>query len=64
MKELSEVIGEFTGSDFVKETTGVDNVCERAGVTGSQNGRLILKKQIINGVTIALAVSDRRGKFE
>lgn len=64
MEELSEVTGEFTGSDFVKKTTGVDNVCERAAVAGSQNGRLILKKQIINGVTIALAVSDWRVKIE
>ena len=30
--ELREVPGEFTGSEFVKSVTGVDNVCERAAV--------------------------------
>jgi cobalt-precorrin 5A hydrolase len=31
-EELCEVPGEFTGSDFVKSVTGVDNVCERAAM--------------------------------
>ena len=63
-QQLSQLKGDFTSSDFVKQTTGVDNVCERAAVMGSENGRLILKKQAIDGVTIALAVSDWSVRFE
>lgn len=37
-EELARVKGEFKPSDFVKKTTGVDNVCERAALlaAGSQ----------------------------
>jgi cobalt-precorrin 5A hydrolase len=56
-EELAHVEGEFTASDFVNSITGVDNVSERAAVLGS-HGRLIVKKQILNGVTLALAVRD------
>lgn len=31
-EELGQVEGSFTGSDFVKEQVGVDNVCERAAL--------------------------------
>ena len=52
---LSKAPGEFTGSDFVRSTTGVDNVCERAAVLGSGCGELILRKKALNGMTIAVA---------
>ena len=52
--ELNEVAGEFTTSQFVKETVGTDNVCERSAVAGS-NGTLILKKTAQDGMTIAIA---------
>jgi len=52
--ELNSVLGEFSSSDFVKSRTGVDCVCERAAVMGS-NGELILKKQSGDGITVALA---------
>lgn len=55
--ELLAVPGEYTGSDFVKKITGVDNVCERAAVLAS-GGRLINKKEAGNGVTMALAISE------
>ena len=52
-EELRQVQGEFNTSDFVKEITGVDNVCERSAVmTG---GKLIVRKQAGNGVTFAAA---------
>ncbi len=53
---LNNVPGEFSSSDFVKETVGVDNVCERAAMllTGGQ-GELVLGKQSGNGVTVAIA---------
>lgn len=55
-EELAEVEGSFTGSDFVRQTTGVDNVCERAAVRHSL-GRLISRKEALSGVTVALALT-------
>ena len=45
---------EFASSAFVRETVGVDNVCERSAVLCS-GGRLILHKTAANGVTVAAA---------
>ena len=53
-EELNAVEGIFTASAFVKDTVGVDNVCERSAVLGS-GGRLILRKTAGNGITMALA---------
>ncbi|MGL4790705.1 MAG: cobalt-precorrin 5A hydrolase, partial [Anaerotignaceae bacterium] len=53
-KELSALEGEFTASDFVLKTTGVDNVCERSAVLLSGNNNLILKKTATNGITVAI----------
>ena len=39
-EELSEVPGEFSGSDFVMSVTGVDNVCERAAVRAASSSSL------------------------
>jgi len=39
-EELRKVPGEFTGSDFVKSVTGVDNVCERAAVRAASSSAL------------------------
>ncbi|MEG1929603.1 MAG: cobalt-precorrin 5A hydrolase [Anaerovorax sp.] len=61
---LSKVQGAFTPSAFVKKTTGVDNVCERAAVMGSGGGRLILKKEKRDGMTIALALKPPKITFE
>ncbi len=54
-EELELLTGVYTASAFVNQITGVDNVCERAAVLGSR-GELIVKKQALNGVTIAMAV--------
>lgn len=62
--ELEQANGSFTGSAFVRETVGVDNVCERAAVLGSGNGSLVVKKQAGNGVTVAAAMEDWRVTFE
>jgi cobalt-precorrin 5A hydrolase len=56
--DLQSVQGGFSGSDFVKETTGVDNVCERAAVLASGNGSLLIKKTARNGVSIAAAAAS------
>ena len=52
--ELNEAEGEFEGSEFVKKTTGVDNVCERAAVISS-GGALVTGKFAHEGVTFAAA---------
>ncbi|MDD7511774.1 MAG: cobalt-precorrin 5A hydrolase [Peptostreptococcaceae bacterium] len=61
--ELNEVEGIFDGSDFVKKTTGVDNVCERSAVKFSDKGKIILSKQSQGGMTMALAMKDWKCKF-
>lgn len=52
-EELETVPGNFTPSDFVRQITGVENVCERAAMMGAET--LIVKKTACNGVTVALA---------
>lgn len=54
-QELGRISGAFSGSAFVHKTVGVDNVCERAAVAGSGGGRLVLRKQAGEGVTVAAA---------
>lgn len=54
-EELALVPGNFAASDFVKKTTGVDNVCERAAVLCSE-GVLLRQKTAGAGVTLAAAV--------
>ena len=64
-EELNAVPGEFTASQFVKQTTGVDNVCERAAARSAGEGaRVIVKKTSLNGVTVAVALADWRVSFE
>jgi len=47
-----------TASAFVKETTGVDCVCERSAILAGGGAELLLKKRAANGVTVALALKD------
>lgn len=54
-EELAQVPGDFSTSAFVKKTTGVDNVCERAAVRCSE-GVLLCRKTAGAGVTLATAV--------
>ncbi len=61
---LLDVSGEFTESCFVKQVTGVDNVCERSAVLAAEKGRLIQKKTGRDGVTTAVALKDWRMRFE
>jgi cobalt-precorrin 5A hydrolase len=57
-EELAAVEGTFHGSEFVLETTGVDNVCERAAVRLSK-GSLLVEKEAYEGITFALAKNKR-----
>ncbi|SOC13678.1 cobalt-precorrin 5A hydrolase [Pseudobutyrivibrio ruminis] len=56
-KELQQVKGDFPDSEFVKDTVGVSNVCERAAVLGAglSTRDLLLEKTADNGITLAAA---------
>lgn len=55
-KELQEIEGDFTASDFVREQMDVDNVCERAALKAcGEGGELLIAKCAENGMTIAVA---------
>lgn len=56
--ELNEVVGDFTPSAFVQSVVGVSNVCERSAVKDSNDGRLMLRKTSLNGVTLSIAVEE------
>lgn len=57
-KELTNIKGKFTSSEWVSRTVGVDNVCERSAVLsaiiGGGKGQLIVRKIARDGVTIAV----------
>lgn len=59
---LKRQTGDFSASAFVEQTTGVDNVCERSAVAAAA-GKLICKKQVYDGVTVALAMAERSVTF-
>lgn len=61
--QLMETKGEFTVSDFVKSVTGTDNVCERSAVKHS-GGKLVIKKYVAYGVTVAVAEMPVEIDFE
>lgn len=59
---LNALEGNFTGSDFVKQMTGVDNVCERCAIMGG--GKLISGKTGMAGVTCACALEEWSVSYE
>jgi cobalt-precorrin 5A hydrolase len=63
-EELKGAKGTFSSSPFVSRITGVDNVCERSAHLAAGKGRLLIKKQASEGVTIACAVEDWSVNFE
>ena len=55
-KLLKKAHGDFETSEFVENTTGVDNVCERAAMLGAGAGaQLVCGKKIYDGITMAIA---------
>ena len=56
-EELNALPGVYSGSDFVRQTVGTDNVCERAAVLAS-GGSLLEDKFACGGVTFALAAAS------
>lgn len=61
-KELEEARGDFSSSDFVKQTVGVDNVCERAVV--KSGGQITHRKTTVNGTAIAAGTLNINIDFE
>ncbi len=59
--KLQGIKGCQSPSPFVKNVTGVDNVCERSAL--AEGGRLILTKTTLGGVTIALALREKSYSF-
>ena len=54
---LERAEGDFASSSFVRETVGVDNVCERAAVLAAGPGsELSVHKTVGEGITLAIAV--------
>lgn len=62
-EDLNAVDGNFEPSEFVKQTTGVDNVCERAAVLAS-GGELLVGKTTCNGMTLAIAAPNWKSVFD
>lgn len=62
-EHLSHIQGEFSGSSFVKQVTGVDNVCERSALACAMdqgNGAVLEGKYSGDGVTAAVAAVLRK----
>ena len=55
--ELKTLSGEYSESDFVRNVTGIDCVCERSAVmcAGGDRDSLVCNKTVYDGVTVALA---------
>lgn len=78
VEQLRNVQGKFTESAFVKEITGVENVCERSAACAvwqeaekkstedygmNPPDCLLCRKRVYDGVTVALAEQKRRLVF-
>ena len=64
-EELRSLPGSFTPSNFVQNTVGVDNVCERAAMRAAGEGATrIVNKTCLDGVTVAIAQEKWSACFE
>ena len=61
-EELMSLEGKFSSSNFVKSVTAVDCVCERSAVK-ARGGRLIRRKTVSDGMTVALCMTDLELRF-
>ncbi len=62
---LRAVEGSFSASNFVQNTVGVDNVCERAAMRAAGEGATrIVNKTCLDGVTVAIAQEKWSACFE
>ena len=64
-EELRSLPGSFSASNFVQNTVGVDNVCERAAMRAAGEGATrIVNKTCLDGVTVAIAQEKWSACFE
>lgn len=64
-EELKTIEEPVRPSEFVKQVTGVDNVCERAALKAAgPGGKLIYEKHAEDGMTIAIARRKWRVRFD
>ena len=55
-EELLQAPGEYPSSEFVREITGVDNVCQRSAMLGAGDDAICLaEKTVVDGITMAAA---------
>ncbi len=54
-KELGSVKGIENPSQMVKKYTGTEGVCETAALLSAGTGRLLIPKQILKNMTLAVA---------
>lgn len=62
-EELNAVAGDFSVSPLVQRVVGVGNVCERSAVKASRQGKVLLHKTSLNGVTVAIACEELQLDF-
>lgn len=62
-EELKKVPGDFNGSEFVRKTVGVDNVCERSAFIGSGYGKRLIPKTSFSGVTLSAYEKNYEASF-
>lgn len=55
--------GGFLESAFVKEITGLGNICERSALKASGRTKLLQRKTAENGVTVAIALEEYVVRF-
>jgi cobalt-precorrin 5A hydrolase len=53
--QMKQCTHDISSSDFVKETTGLPGVAEPAALVSGRNTKLILRRHVFQGVTVALA---------
>lgn len=63
-EELLPYEGLFSVSEFVKQTTGVGNICETSAYLSSKKGKFVHAKTAQSGMTIAIAKEKWRIIFE
>ncbi|WP_066498318.1 cobalt-precorrin 5A hydrolase [Abyssisolibacter fermentans] len=56
--EIAKIEHKFESSDFVKKTIGVGAVCEPCGYIASKQGKCLLKKTKLSGVTLSVWEED------
>lgn len=53
-EQLGTLTGDFSSSEFVKRTVGVENVCERSAAYGEEKGEFLVRKQTRDGMSLAV----------